>query len=77
MVTPIPSKPEMLVQYVQEFMITPKQVKPEIPKSWIPSYQSLQTYLEYIYKFITYYKIDHNYNIWKQICEQLRYLNEA
>ena len=35
-VTPIPSKPEIFLQNIREFMITPKQVKPEAPKSWIP-----------------------------------------
>ena len=43
-------------------MITPKQVKSEIPKSWIPSHSSLQLYVKYFYKFVTYYMIDHNYN---------------
>ena len=63
MVTPIPSKSEMLLQYIWGFMIIPKQVKPEIPKLWIPSHPSPQPYLEYFYKFVTYYMIDHNYNI--------------
>ena len=47
MVTSIPSKPEMfvqgihskpelLLQNIREFMIVPKQVKPEAPKSWLP-----------------------------------------
>ena len=44
-------------------MITPEQVKPETPKSWIPSHPSLQPYVKYFYKFVTYYMIDHNYNI--------------
>ena len=44
-------------------MITPKQVKPEAPKSCIQSYSSLQPYAKSFYKFVTYYMIDHNYNI--------------
>ena len=44
-------------------MITPEQVKPETPKSWISSHSSLQPYVKYFYKFVTYYMFDHNYNI--------------
>ena len=44
-------------------MIAPKQVKLEAPKSWIPSHSSLQPYAKSFYKFVTYYIIDHNYNI--------------
>ena len=32
-VTPIPSKPEMFLQYIREFVIIPEQVKPESPES--------------------------------------------
>ena len=73
-VTPIPSKPEMfvqgihskpeiLLQNIRGFVIVPKQVKPEAPKSWLPSHSSLQPYVKSFYKFVTYYMIDHNYNI--------------
>ena len=44
-------------------MIIPKQVKPEAPKSWIPSHSSVQPYMKYFCKFVTHYMIDHNYNI--------------
>ena len=44
-------------------MINPEQVKPESPESWIPSHSSLQPYVKYFYKFVTYYMFDHNYNI--------------
>ena len=44
-------------------MITPEQVKPESPESWIPSYSSLQPYVKCFYKFVTYYMFGHNYNI--------------
>ena len=63
MVTPISSKSKIFLQYIWGFMIRPKQVTPEITKSWIPPYQLLQPCLEYLYKFVTYYMIDHNYNI--------------
>ena len=45
-VTPIPSKPEIFLQYIQGFVITPEQVKPESPKLWIPSHSSLQFYVK-------------------------------
>ena len=45
-------------------MTTPIQVKPEMPKSWMSSCQSLQPYVEYFYKFITYFMIGHNNNIY-------------
>ena len=61
-VTPIPSKPEMFLQYIRGFMITPEQVKPKSPESWIPSHSSLQPYVKYFYKFVKYYMFDHNYN---------------
>ena len=63
MVIPIPSKPGIFLQYIRGFMITPEQVKPESPESWIPSHSSLQPYVKYFYKFVTYYMFDHNYNI--------------
>ena len=37
-VTLIPSKPGMFLQYIRGFMITPEQVEPESPESWIPSH---------------------------------------
>ena len=30
------SKPEICLQHIWRFMIVPKQVKPEAPKSWLP-----------------------------------------
>ena len=62
-VTPIPSKPEMILQYIRGFVITTEQVKPESPESWIPSRSSLQPYVQCFNKFVTYYMFDHNYNI--------------
>ena len=44
-------------------MIVPRQVKPEAPKSWLPLRSLLQPYMKSFYKFVTYYMIDHNYNI--------------
>ena len=44
-------------------MIAPKQVKSWAPKSWIPLHSSLQPYAKSFYKFVTYYIIEHNYNI--------------
>ena len=61
--TPIPSESEMFLQYIRGFMITPEQVKPESLESWMPSRSSLQPYMKYFYKFVTYYMLDHNYNI--------------
>ena len=37
-VTIIPSKPGIFLQYIRGFMITPEQVEPESPESWIPSH---------------------------------------
>ena len=62
-VTPIPSKPEMFLQYIQGFMIIPEQVKPESPELWMPSRSSIQPYVKWFYKFVTYDMFDHNYNI--------------
>ena len=59
----IHSKPEILLQNIQWFMIVPKQVKPEAPKSWLPLRSSPQPYSKCFYKFVAYYMIDHNYNI--------------
>ena len=53
----------MFLQYIRGFVIIPEQVKPESPESWIPSRSSLQPYVKYFYKFVTYYMFDHNYNI--------------
>ena len=44
-------------------MTTLEQVKPEPSESLIPSHSSLQPYVKYFYKFVTYYMFDHNYNI--------------
>ena len=44
-------------------MSATKQVKPETHKSWLQLYSSLHPYVESFYKFITYYIINHNYNI--------------
>ena len=63
-ITPIPSKPETLLQRIRGSMTTPIQVKPEMPKSWMSLCQSLQLYVGYFYKFITYFMIDHKYNIY-------------
>ena len=62
-VTPIPSKPEMFLQYIRGFVIIPEQVKPESPESWIPSRSSLQPYVKCFNKFVAYHMFDHNYNI--------------
>ena len=59
----MPSKHEMFSQYIRGFIITPEQVKPESPESWIPSRSLLQPYVKYFNKFVTYYMFDHNYNI--------------
>ena len=72
-VTPIPSKPEMVVQGIHSklemllqniwgFTIVPKQVKPETHKPWVPLHSSLQSYAEIFYKYISYYVIDQNTN---------------
>ena len=58
-ITPIPSKPEILLQHIRGFRTTPIQVKPEMPKSWMPSCQSIQLYVEHCHKFITYFMVDH------------------
>ena len=54
-VTAIPPNPEMLVQGIQ--------VKSKTPKTWLPLCSSLHSYSKLFYKFVTYYMIDHNYNI--------------
>ena len=53
----------MVLQYIRGFVTTPKQVKPQSPESWIPSYSSLQPYVNYFYKFVTYYIFDNKYDI--------------
>ena len=60
-VTPIPLKPEMFLQYIQRIVIIPEQVKPESPESLIPSRSSLQPYVQWFNKFVTYYMFDHNF----------------
>ena len=37
----IHSKPEILLQNIWGFMIVPKQVKPEVPKAWLPLHSLL------------------------------------
>ena len=44
-------------------MSAPKQLKSKAPKTWIPSYSSLQPYTKSFYKFVIYYIIDIDYNI--------------
>ena len=69
--TPVSSKPEMVVQgihskteillqNIREFMIVPEQVELEVPKSWLPSHSLLQPYVISFYKFVAYYMINHN-----------------
>ena len=43
--------------------VTPKQVKPETTKLWLPLHSSLQPYMEYFYKLTTYCMIDYNHSI--------------
>ena len=62
-VTRINSKPEIFLQNIRVFMCATKQVKHEIPKSWLPSHSSLQSYTNLFYKFVTYYMFDDSYNI--------------
>ena len=50
----------MFLQYVWRIVIIPQQVKPESPESWIPSRLSLQPYVQWFDKFVTYYMFDHN-----------------
>ena len=44
-------------------MSVPKQVKPEVPKSWLPLHSSLQSYTKSFYKFVKYYMFNNNHNI--------------
>ena len=55
--------PEILLQNIEGFISASKQLKPEAPKAWILSHSSLQPFIKSLYKFVTYYIIDHNYNI--------------
>ena len=48
----IHSKPEILLQSIQEFMMLSKQVKPEVSKSWLPLHTSLLSYVKFVYKYI-------------------------
>ena len=43
--------------------VKPIQLKPEITKSWVPSFSSLHPYMKYFYKLTTYYMIDCNHSI--------------
>ena len=74
MIPPIPLKPEIYIQGIHSkleivlpnirgFVIVPKQVKPEAPKSWLPARSLLQPYAKFFYKFDTYCMFDYNYNI--------------
>ena len=51
----------MFLQYIRRSVIIPEQVKPESPESWIPSRSSLQPYVQWFDKFVTYYMFDHNF----------------
>ena len=42
--------------------VTPTHMKPDISKSWISSRSSLQPYMKYFHKLITYYMIDYNHS---------------
>ena len=55
-------KSERILQNIHRFMIVPKQVKPEAPKSWLTLDFSLQLYAKLFYKYIGYYVIDLNTN---------------
>ena len=48
-------KPEMLLQGIQG--------KPETPKMWLPLCSSLHLYSKLFYKFVSYYMINHTYNV--------------
>ena len=56
------SKPEILLQSIQGFMILPKQVKPKAPKSWLSLHSSLQLYAKLFYTYTGYYVIGQNTN---------------
>ena len=66
----------MLLQNIRGFVIVPIQVKPEAPKSWLPLSSLLQLYVMSFYKFVTYYIIDRNYNIytWNTIKQVAGYI---
>ena len=53
----------MLSQSIQGFMCVTKQVKPETPKTWLPSRSLLKSYTKLLYKFATSYMFDNNYTI--------------
>ena len=42
--------------------VTPIHIKPERTRSWLPSHSSLQPYMKYFHKLITYYMIDYNHS---------------
>ena len=46
-----------------EILVQGIQVEPETPKTWLRLCSTLHLYLKLFYKFVTYYMIDHNYNI--------------
>ena len=58
----IHSKPEILLQIIQKFMMLSKQVKPKVSKLWSPLHVSIQSYTKFFYKYIGYYVIDQNSN---------------
>ena len=66
-ITPIQVKPEpskslrCLYKYISTVAHT--QVKSETTILWVPSHSSLQPYVKYFYKLITYYMIDYNHSI--------------
>ena len=75
----IHSTPEILLHNIWGFMIVPKQVKSEEPRSWLSLCSLLQPYTESFYKFIGYYMIDHknNINTWnirKQVAGYIMFL---
>ena len=59
----MPSKPEILLQNIRGFVIVPEQVNPKALKLWLSSCSLLQPYAKSFYIFVTYYMIDHSYNI--------------
>ena len=54
----IHSKPEILLQNIQEFTTLSKQVKPEAFNSWLSLHALLQPYTKLFYKYIGCYVID-------------------
>ena len=65
----------MFLQYIRRTVIIPEQVKPESPESWIPSRLSLQFYVQWFDKFVTYYMFNHNYIV--DTCDIKRHLRRC